>query len=125
MRIPTHYYADVKLRIMRAQDVYPRPCARVTHTERRRKIFCDSRRLLVFRSIAYFFTPPRFIGLLKPVLSPIHFYVRILKLTVDNMSPQRKKSITRVEHDICPTSRKHLIDIALTNFPPYFSTNKV
>jgi len=28
MRIPTHYYADVELRIMRTQDAYPRPYAR-------------------------------------------------------------------------------------------------
>lgn len=32
MRIPTHYYADVELRIMCIQDTYPRPYACITHT---------------------------------------------------------------------------------------------
>lgn len=107
MRIPAHYYADVELRIMRTQDAYLQPYARVTHTEQRMKIFHDSRRLLVFHSIAYFFTLPRLIGLLKPVLSPIRFYVRILKLTVNNMSPQRKK-ILRASyiHDVCLTLKR-------------------
>lgn len=34
-------------------------------------------------------------GLPKPVLSPIRFYVGILKLTVDDMSPQSVRRITR------------------------------
>lgn len=32
MRIPTHYYADVELRIMRTQDAYLQPYTRVTHS---------------------------------------------------------------------------------------------
>lgn len=87
-----HYYADAESRIVRTQDARvatdTRSGWKYLWREIRDDYWFSTRSQLLHSSTAYHTIETR-------PITDMHFYVRILKLIVDNMLPQRKEYYAR------------------------------